>query len=86
MKLFKRNQSLKKPEENYDKILNESELEPYSYTPTLDADDIDLGDGNNEKGNRYINNFANDSQQSFTVITENSKDDSQSTITQKKSF
>jgi len=30
MKLFRRNQSLKKPEENYDKILNESELEPYS--------------------------------------------------------
>jgi len=90
MKLFKRNQSLKKPEEPYNKILNESELEPYPYTPTLDADDMNLSAresllSSGEIESRYVNNnFANNSQQSFTVMT--GKDDTMSTIKQKDSY
>ncbi|ORX63454.1 hypothetical protein BCR32DRAFT_251574, partial [Anaeromyces robustus] len=66
MKLFKRNQSLKKPEEEQinNKILNESELEPYPYTPTLDAEDIVLDTDDKIEG-RYVNNCS----QSFTVMT-----------------
>jgi len=90
MKLFKRNQSLKKPDEQYNKILNESELEPYPYTPTLDADDMNLSAresllSSGEIESRYVNNnFANNSQ-SFTVMTGNN-DNSMSTIKQKDSF
>ncbi|KAL6620972.1 hypothetical protein U3516DRAFT_627256 [Neocallimastix sp. 'constans'] len=84
MKLFRRNQNNKKPDENYEKFLNESELEPYPYTPTLDAEDISLGDSLLQDGEiegRYVNN----TQQSFTVMTGKSRDDSQSTIKNQKS-
>ncbi|ORX50792.1 hypothetical protein BCR36DRAFT_583373 [Piromyces finnis] len=88
MKLFKRNQSVKKQDENYNKILNESELEPYPYTPTLDADDMSLSAkesllSSGDIESRYVNSNFNNSQ-SFTGMS--GKEDNGSTIKKRDSF